>query len=367
MLTSPLKGSRPGRYGIVGSGWRTGFFFRLARVMPERFAVTGVVTRSAERGREVEREWGVSTFRSVDELVAADRPDFVIVSVPWDVAPDVTGELVALGIPVLSETPPAPNAAGLRRLWSEVGDSGLVQVAEQNPLLPSHAAQLALIRAGVLGEVTSVQLSSTHLYHAVAVIRRLLDVGLASATVEARKYVAPLVDPMARDGWSGDTEPKDAITTLATMDFGGGRMGLYDFTDNQWHNPLRCNRIVIRGTRGELVDDKVVRLADPETVLESRLVRRQTGIDLNLEGFALDHLSHDGAVLYRNPFPGERLADEDISIGALLAGMTAWCHGEGEPPYPLAEASQDHLIALAIEESAGTGQPVVAGREPWSS
>jgi hypothetical protein len=51
----------------------------------------------------------------------------------------------------------------------------------------------------------------------------------------------------------------------------------------------------------------------------------------------------------------------------LLAGMTAWCHGEGEPPYPLAEASQDHLIALAIEESAGTGQPVVAGPEPWSS
>jgi predicted dehydrogenase len=334
--------------------------------MPDRFAVTGVVTRSAERGQEVEREWAVPTFRSVGESVSAERPDFVIVSVPSDVAAEATSQLVALGIPVLSETPPAPDAAGLRRLWSEVGDSGLVQVAEQNPLLPSHAAQLSLVRSGVIGEATSVQMSSTHLYHAVSVIRRLLDVGLAPATVDARKFVAPLVDPMARDGWSGSTEPKDAITTLATIDFGAGRMGLYDFTDNQWHNPLRRNRIVIRGSRGELVDDRVVRMADPETVVESRLVRRQTGIDLNLEGFALDHLSHDGAVLYRNPFPGVRLADEDISIGALLAGMTAWCHGDGEPPYPLAEACQDHLIALAIEESASTGQRIVAGPEPWS-
>lgn len=359
--------SEPGRYGIVGSGWRSAFFLRLAELVPERFAVSGVVTRTAERGQEVEREWRVPTFRSVDELLAAGRPDFVIVSVPWDVAPEVTAELVAKGIPVLTETPPAPDVEGLRRLWSSVGASGLVQVAEQNPFLPSHAAQLSVVQAGILGEVSSVQLSSTHLYHAVAVLRRLLGVGLAPATVEARQFVAPLADPMNRDGWTGSAEVADATTTLATLDFGGGRMAVYDFTDNQWHNPLRSNRIAIRGSLGELVDDRLVRLADPETVVDSRLIRRQSGIDMNLEGFALDHLSLDGDVVYRNPFPGVRLADEDISIGTLLAGMTDWCRGDGEPPYPLAEASQDHLIALAIGESAASGQAVVAGPEPWST
>ncbi len=29
------------RYGIVGSGWRSDFFLRLAALMPERFEVTG--------------------------------------------------------------------------------------------------------------------------------------------------------------------------------------------------------------------------------------------------------------------------------------------------------------------------------------
>ena len=42
----------PARFGIVGSGWRTQFYLRMAALMPDRFAVAGVVTRSAERGAE---------------------------------------------------------------------------------------------------------------------------------------------------------------------------------------------------------------------------------------------------------------------------------------------------------------------------
>ena len=131
--------------------------------------------------------------------------------------------------------------------------------------------------------------------------------------MSARAFTAPLADPLSPDGWSGDGTPKDAATTLATLDF-GGRMGLYDFTDNQWWNPLRARRIVIRGSNGEIVDDRVVRLADPTTPVESQLVRRQTGIDLNLEGVDLDHISFDGRVVYRNPFEGTRLSEDDIAV-----------------------------------------------------
>lgn len=174
------------RFGIVGSGWRGEFFLRLARLLPERFRVTGVVTRTESRGTAVTAEWGVRTFRTTAELLAHERPDFVIVSVPWPVTPEATRELVAAGVPVLAETPPAPDLAGLRSLWADVGGSGLVQVAEQYLLMPGHAARLAVVRAGVLGEPTSVQISSTHLYHAVSLIRGLLGVGHESAEVSAR-------------------------------------------------------------------------------------------------------------------------------------------------------------------------------------
>jgi predicted dehydrogenase len=49
------------RYGIVGSGWRSDFFLRLAALMPERFEVTGLVTRSADKGAALSEKWKIPT------------------------------------------------------------------------------------------------------------------------------------------------------------------------------------------------------------------------------------------------------------------------------------------------------------------
>lgn len=366
-MESSAPGSEPGTFAIVGSGWRSEFFLRLARQAPAHLRVSGVVTRSAERGAEVEAAWGVPTFRTVSALLAATRSDFVIPSVPWPVTPAVTEELVRAGATVLAETPPAADLDGLRALWAAVGDSGRVQVAEQYMLMPGHAVRGELVRRGAIGEVGSVQMSSTHLYHAVSMIRSLLGVGFAPATVLAQSFSSPLADPMDRDGWTDDAEPKPAETVLATLDFGGGRMGLYDFTDNQWWNPLRSRRIVIRGSLGEIVDDTLVRLVDPRSVVESRLLRRRAGVDLNLEGVDLDHISVDGQVLWRNRTVGARFSEDDLAVVDLLLAMTAWCRDEGPEPYPLAEGCQDHLLGLAIAESLRTGAPVATTPEPWAN
>ena len=352
-------------FAVIGSGWRSEFFLRLARTAPERFRCVGVVTRTSSRGDEVTAKWGVPTFQSFDALWHHEEPELVIPAVPWPEMPNAIASLVARGFHVLAETPPAPDLDGLRSLWSEVGDTGMVQVAEQYTLMPAHAASLALVRDGVIGDVTSVQISSTHLYHAVSLIRHLLGVGFEEATVSAREFTAPLVDPMTPAGWTDDPTPKPATTTLATLDF-GGRSGLYDFTDNQWWNPLRSRRIVIRGSLGEIVDDRVIRMVDPRTPVESQIVRRRSGVDLNLEGNDLQQISFDGRVIYRNPFEGYRFSEDDIAVAAILEAAGAWARDEGPPPYPLAEGLQDHRISLAIGESASTGQDVVATRQAWT-
>jgi predicted dehydrogenase len=353
-------------YGIVGSGWRAQFFLRLAHLLPEYLRVVGVVTRSAESGAKVEAAYGVSTHRTVDDLLTTETPDFVITSVPWETNPGLIRDLVGRGVHVLSETPPAPDLDGLRALWAVVGPSGLVQVAEQYLLLPDHAARLTVVERGVIGAPTSAQVSSTHLYHAVAMLRGFLGVGFESATVSARAFTAPLADPLSPAGWSGDDTPVARTTTLATFDW-DGRSGLYDFTDNQWWNPLRARRVVIRGSRGEIVDDRVVRLLDPRTPVVSHLERRETGRDLNLEGRDLDHISFDGEVLWRGEYPDVRLSDEDLAITALLRRTGSWARDEGEAPYPLAQACQDHLLSLAIEESVRAGADVTTSSETWAS
>lgn len=357
----------PVRIGVVGSGWRTKNFVRIAAAAPAHLQVSGIVTRSAQRGAEVEAEWGIQTYRSMAELLEAYRPDYVTASVPWPETPRVVEEAVGHGVHVLAETPPAPDVDGLRLLWSAVGADPLVQVAEQYLLMPAHYARLALVRSGAIGEITGVQVCSTHGYHATSMIRHFLGGGFDEVTVTARAFTSPLVSPLGQDGWTGSDAPEPLTTTLALLDFGGGRSGVYDFTDMQWFNPLRSRRIVIRGTRGEVVDTSVVRITDPTTVLESELVRRTNGRDMDLQGFDLDHISHEGQVLYRNPFYGARLSEDDLGIAEILLRMGRYARGEGPAVYSLADGCQDHLLGLAIQESAATGEPVVVGREAWAS
>ncbi len=341
----------------VGAGWRAEFFWRLAESLPD-VTCAGAVVRSP-------RALEVPAFESLDECLRTARPDFVVTAVPWDATPGLVSEVVAAGVPVLAETPPAPDLVGLCEQWAEVGSSGLVQVAEQYGLVPAHAARSAVVRSGAIGTPTQVQVSSTHGYHAVSLMRGLLGVGYGPVTVRATRTTAPLVDPLDRDGWTDDPDPKPATTTIATLDFGDGQSGLYDFTDNQWHNQLRFRRILVRGTHGELRDDEVVRLVAPRTVVRTPLVRRQTGYDLDLDGFDTDHIAFGSDVVFRNPYVGNRWNDEEIAIATLLDSMAAWVRGEGPPPYPLRAAAQDHLISLAIDEAAETAAAVTTEVEPW--
>ncbi|MEV6635805.1 gfo/Idh/MocA family oxidoreductase [Actinoplanes sp. NPDC051470] len=340
---------------VVGAAWRAEMFWRIAAEIPG-LECLGAVVRSP-------RDLAVPALTSLDD---GPRPDFVVTAVPWDVNPSVVRAAVERGLPVLAETPPAPDADGLRSLWADVGASGLVQVAEQYLMVPAHAARLAAVRAGVIGTPTQVQVSSTHMYHAISMMRGFMAIGYGPVTVRATRTTAPLVDPLTRDGWTGDDEPKPATTTFGVLDFGDGRSGLYDFTDNQWHNQLRFRRLLVRGTHGELRDDEVVRLLGPETIARTPIVRRQTGYDLDLDGYNTDHLTFGDRVLFRNPFPGPRFNDEEIAIATLLTRMADWVRGEGSPPYPLASGLQDHLLALAAEEAADTDRTVVTSREAWA-
>jgi predicted dehydrogenase len=358
--------SNPVRIGIVGTGWRAEYFARIATRLPERFDLVGVTSRTpASRERFAER-WTTAAFDSLDALVRSGRPELVVVSVPVPANPEVVGTLVDLGAFVLAETPPAPTLDGLVALWDRVGATGRVHIAEQYPDLPGHAARLAVARSGAIGEVSSVQVSSTHGYHAVALMRSFLgDVGAGGVAVRATVFEAPLVDSLSRAGWTHDGEPKPARTILATLDFGDGRSSLYDFTDNQWHNRLRFRRILVRGSRGEISGDDVVRLAGPETVLTSSILRSQLGHDLNLDGHDTEHLTFDGVPVWRNPFVGARFMDEEIAMATVLDRAALWARGESEGPYPLAAASRDHAIALAIDEAVATGAATTPSDLPW--
>ena len=336
-------------------------------MLPEKFEIVGVVARKDEVRSALAERFGVQTYSSISQLLSKNKPDYAISSVSWDSNPGVVEELVSAGVYVLCETPPAPTLEGLQKLWAAVGSSEMVQVAEQYLSLPGHSARLAITKSGVIGNVSSLELSSTHGYHAVSIMRGFLQSGFEPTTITTRQFEAPLVDPLSRNGFNADLSPKNAKTTISLIDFGSGKSGVYNFVDNQWHNQLRHRRIVVRGSRGEIVDDSVIRLIEGPAITTSRIERYQLGYDLNLDGYDTEHLSFDGKVVFKNPFTGLRFMDEEIAIATLMAQMADWIDGNAKAPYPLNEACQDHLVSLAIDESIALGKSVTTAKQDWAS
>ena len=96
-------------FAIVGSGWRSEFFLRIARELPDRFRVVGLVTRSETTGRAIQESWGVPTFATIDQLVRHTKPTFAVVSVPRQVAPETITRLAGHGILTLVRVDGRPH------------------------------------------------------------------------------------------------------------------------------------------------------------------------------------------------------------------------------------------------------------------
>lgn len=353
------------RFGVIGSGWRSEFFLRIARAMPERFEVTGLVTRSEDTARAVEERWGVRGFLSVDDLLEATAPSFVVVSVPRDVVPNLLRTLAARGMPVLTETPPAPDAETAAELHELVKGGALIQVAEQYHLSPLLAAQLAIARSGRLGTVSQVLVAQCHDYHGVSVMRKALGIGFEDVTITASLFRSPLVKGPDRTGDPREERTVTATQLTARFDF-GDRLGVYDFAGEQYFSWIRANRLLVRGERGEINDLEVRYLKDFRTPVFTSLRRVSAGEGGNLEGQFLRGILAGDDWAYVNELRPARLADDEIAIATMLIRMSE--HVAGGPSfYSLAEASQDLYLGLLMKRAAETGETIRSQRQVWAS
>jgi predicted dehydrogenase len=331
--------------------------------MPERFAVGSMLVRDAAKGRAIEEAWGVSTVRDLDAFLASPHGSFVVVSVPWPVTPVMVRALADRGVPALAETPPAPDLEGLHALHDLTERGARVQVAEQYNFQPLHAARLALARSGVLGRISQAQVSAAHGYHGVSLIRALLDVLYEPCTIQARAFVSPLVAGPNRDGPPAEHKVGESRQVIAHLDY-GDRLGVFDFTGDQYFSWVRSPRVLVRGERGEINNQRVSYLEDFRTPVYLDLQRVDAGQAGNLEGYYHKGILAGSEWVYRNPFAPARLTDDEIAIATSLHKMADYAAG-GPSFYSLAEASHDHYISTLIERAARSGETVATEAQPW--
>jgi len=352
-------------FALVGGGWRAEFYLRVAAACPDRFRLTGLVVRNAEKGAALTEQWNVPTFRTLEELLDGESPRFVVTSVPWAANPEVVLALVQRGVPVLSETPPAPDVETMRTLYAAVQErNGLVQVAEQYHLQPMHQARLRVAAGGKLGTVSQAQVSVAHGYHGISLMRRFLRIAWEPATVRAFAFDSPVVDGPGREGPPTEERIVNARQALVLFDF-GDRLGVFDFTSQQYFNWVRGNRLLVRGDRGEMTLDRVVYLQDYATPVELTFVRHVAGADGNLEGLFLRGVQLGETWLYRNPFAPASLTDDELAVAECLVRMDRYLD-TGMPFYSLAEACHDHYLNLVAAEALKQDRPLHTEPQPWN-
>ncbi|MHB1357140.1 MAG: Gfo/Idh/MocA family protein [Anaerolineae bacterium] len=352
-------------FAIVGGGWRAAFYLRIVRALPNLFTLDGLVVRDATKGNDLEKTWGVPTFRTLEDLLANSKPEFVVTSVAWEPNPALIEQLTTFNLPVLSETPPAPNLERLEHLADLARSGARIQVAEQYIYQPHHAARLALIASGAIGKVSEAQVSICHGYHGMSLMRHFLRIGYENARITARGFKSPLIGGPGRDGPPTSEQLTTSGQVIAWFDF-GDRLGVYDFAGDQYFSWVRGQHLLIRGEKGEIADMQASYLLDYATPMTITLDRQVAGANGNLEGHYLKGITGGGKWFYRNPYIPAALSDEELAIADTLAKMGSYARGEGAGPYSLAEACQDRYLDLMMEQALRSGQTVTTETQSWA-
>ena len=322
------------RFAVIGSGWRSLFYVRIARALPDMFELTALLCRGQEKADRIQKEYGIHTTTSEDEIIAS-KPDFVVSAVNKSSMSDVVRYWAAKGIPVLSETPAGLDIDTLKAIRQDVENGARIQVAEQYFLYPSIKAVIDECKSGTIGEPVSLTISAMHDYHAASVIRRMLDTGLEDVTVTGKTFSMKVTDTRTRyevltEGRVVEKEEKHLI-----MEYADGKTAFYDFMSDQYRSPIRNRYINLRGTRGEIINDTVYYLDK-------------------------DNLATCKKLDIKNPYGYAGLSEDEAAITGILLGMKEYVD-KGKEVYPMNEALYDAYMGILMCEAGKPGYKQVKG------
>lgn len=351
------------RFIVIGYGWRADFYYRIAKLLPDRFRICAGVLRTPERAEQVAEKEGVFATSDLAEALA-QKPDFAVLCVPKAATKEYLTRLMEMGIPVLCETPPGRDVEELRELWKDAQRlRGRVQVAEQYFLQPYYAGVLEIIRGGWLGEVSSAMLSAVHGYHAVSLFRKILGVGHESCTIVGQKFTQAVTATNGRNGFDRSGRIVQEERRWASLQFESGKTAFLDFSGEQYFSLIRARRWNVRGVRGE-IDDMTVRCLTEENLPVEQTIRR---IDVGINN--ISEWSHKGMMfldrqIYENPFYPARMNDDEIAMASCLRAMKEYA-AAGKEFYSLREALQDAYLAFELERAIESGETVRTETPPW--
>ena len=306
------------RFAIVGSGWRSLFYVRIAKALPEEFELVGMLVRTPEKAQRLAREYQIPTTLREENIIER-KPDFIVSAVNKAGMWDTCKHWLELGFPVLSETPATLEEGRMEEIRKLVAQGAKYQVAEQYFLYPRYREMITLVESGLIGEPVSMTISCMHDYHCASVIRRLLQVEGEAVSITGKAFSHKVTDTKTRYETLTDGKVVEKEHRHLIMEYESGKTAFYDFMSDQYRSPIRNRYINVRGTRGEIVNDVVYYLGE-------------------------DNLARSRKLELANPYEKYGLDEDEAAITEIMKGMAVYIR-TGKEIYPVAYALEDAVLA----------------------
>ena len=332
-------------YLIVGSGYRSEYFGRVAAAYPGLFRAM-YLCRSPEKAALITAHTGLPATDREEEALAF-RPDFAVIAVDRGHMAEVAETWIRKGFAVLTETPVGCTEEELQRLLALEKENARIVCCEQYFRQPLLAQGLRAIEEGKIGTPSSLYISLLHDYHAASLIRKALRIQPEEEyTVCGLARKEPVVETDSRAGAILDGRVAEGERMTAIISFASGKQAVYDFCPVQYRSYLRSRHLVVRGDRGEW-SDTVVSWLDGENLPRKLFLMPEIPEAYRcLDTQAL----RDRRRNWQDELAPDTVQDE-FAIATLLLDMGAHVRGAASP-YPLAEAVADARFWLALQEAA---------------
>ncbi len=149
------------RIAVAGAGYIGLAHLDAIAQWPDRAELSAIVDPSPA-ARAVAEQRGVPLHASLDELIARDRPDGVVLATPNALHVPQALTCIDAGLPILLEKPVAPTVAEAEALVREVESRGArVLIGHHRAHSPIMASAREVITSGRLGRLVGVMGSAT--------------------------------------------------------------------------------------------------------------------------------------------------------------------------------------------------------------
>jgi predicted dehydrogenase len=372
------------RVAIISTAKRSDYLYGpLLQALPEEVELVSVWGRHTDSAERLGESLGVPAYMDLEKLVRETAPEIGIVSVNYHANGEVGLMAVQAGLHVLLETPIAHKLSEANAIIAAAQERGLkVEIAEQFHRRPLEQLKLKLIASGLFGRVYSAFNDfAGHGYHGVSVLRSYLgfEAKPLQVTGAVRKY--ELAPHWAR--LSGTRGTRTETQEHGMIEFEGGQIGIFHWTDVGYDSPLRWWRssrflaekgMGITTGVGLDVEERLSLISPggeaPHFITIERRWERNDG------GALIAMVAHTGdpdlpIVQWDNPFRpavqghGRQWHDDEIGVAGCLLSLVDAVRNGTEPTYGPYQGRLDQELILALRTSAlEGGQPIKLPLDP---